>query len=446
MFTYSIEQNTENIYHHKTREYFQEVLQSYVSGSYRSAVVMLYSVVMCDLIYKLQDLKELYNDPTAQSILDKIEQEQKKNPDSGSWESVLINEVKSRTYLLEQSEKVGLDSLRSHRHLSAHPVLNQQDLLSTPNQETVRALIRNMLEGLLIKNPVMSKKVFHTIVEDMEQHKNFFSDEDSLERYLESRFLKNTNEQTVNDIFKSLWSITFNNTDERCEANRDINFRALRIIYKKHKTSIVQFIGENTIPFNNIIETEHSILIKLTEFFNDYPELYDFMESHTQTKLVSAIEKKNSYKVRSAFLRGSMKEHIEYLRRIFHNSEPSYHGEVFSIQYLLEPEDKRLLKRWATDNSCLESYYHLLIDQYVHSGNFATADRLFDYHISSILEELNGEHFIALFEGIKDNTQLHWRGNASLENTKIKRYADKVLGTDFDYEDKFPLVEFEEED
>ena len=139
MFTYSIEQNAENIYHHKTREYFQEVLQSYVSGSYRSAVVMLYSVVMCDLIYKLQDLKELYNDKTAQSILDKIEQEQKNKPDSGSWETVLIDEIKSRTHLLEQSDKVNLDSLRQHRHLSAHPVLNQQDLLSTPNQETVRA-------------------------------------------------------------------------------------------------------------------------------------------------------------------------------------------------------------------------------------------------------------------------------------------------------------------
>ncbi|MBM7573277.1 hypothetical protein [Aquibacillus albus] len=136
---------------------------------------------MSDLIYKLKDLKELYDDETDKSILENIEEEQYKNPSNpGSWEGVLIEEVKTRTLLLEPIDKISIDSLRQHRHLSAHPILTQQDLLSTPNQKTVRALIRNMLEGLLVKKPVLSKKVMNTIVEDLSEHKNFFTSDSSL--------------------------------------------------------------------------------------------------------------------------------------------------------------------------------------------------------------------------------------------------------------------------
>ena len=46
-------QEIEKIYSIKSREYFKEVVSSYAIGNFRSAIVMLYSVCMCDLIYKL---------------------------------------------------------------------------------------------------------------------------------------------------------------------------------------------------------------------------------------------------------------------------------------------------------------------------------------------------------------------------------------------------------
>lgn len=63
----------EDIYFVKTQEYFNEVVSSYANGNYRSAVVMLYSVVICDLLFKLQELKDMYNDTTAVEILSQIE-------------------------------------------------------------------------------------------------------------------------------------------------------------------------------------------------------------------------------------------------------------------------------------------------------------------------------------------------------------------------------------
>ncbi|MCY8489353.1 hypothetical protein [Bacillus atrophaeus] len=445
MSLYSIEQGAEQIYHPKTKEYFKEVLQSYVNGSYRSAVVMLYSVVMCDLIYKLKDLKELYEDETAISILEKVEEEQKKNTTNpGSWEGILIDEVKTRTLLLEPADKITIDSLRLHRHLSAHPVLTQNDLLSTPNKETARALIRNMLEGLFIKNPVMSKKVFDTLLEDLGEHKNFFSDDFSLENYIESRYLKNTNEHMINTIFKDLWSITFNCASDQCKTNREINFRTLKILYKKYRASLLKYIEENPIPFNKFKEDNEGILLRLTKFFGDNPELYSFIESHNQTKLKAKIKSKGKLKVRAPFLRGSMENHFDYLIKDIHWEEYTYE-ERFYESHILDRAERELLLKWASENDCIDKYYDLLIQQFVHSGNFDTADHNYDVFIKPNLKQFNREQFLTLYDGINRNRQCHAHRFAKSNNTQIKTYSDLILGSDFDYEGEFPRVEFKED-
>ncbi|MGE7760998.1 hypothetical protein [Peribacillus sp. NPDC097895] len=441
MSTYSIEQSAEQIYHPNIKEYFNEVLQSYINGSYRSAVVMLYSVVVCDLIYKLKDLKELYDDATAKDILTKIEEVQKKDPKSGGWEGVLIEEVKERTFLLEPADKISIDALRLHRHLSAHPVLTQQDLLSTPNKETVRALIRNMLEGLLVKNPVMSKKVFYTLLEDLEQHKNFFSDDSSLEKYIESRYLKNTNEQMINSIFKELWGITFNCTSDECKSNRKINFRTLKILYKRYRTSLLNFIDQNRIPFNKFAEDDENIIIRITEFFGDNAELYSFFESHNRTRLKEKIESKWKFKVRSPFLRENMEKHFDYLIEEIHWTELTSE-ERFYEQHILDKEERELLLKWATENDCVDKYYDLLIKQFVHSSNYDTADHNYDVFIQPNLKQFNREQFLAIYEGINRNRQCYAHRFAKSNNTGIKRQSDLILGSEFDYKGKYPYVQF----
>ena len=45
---YSIEQRATQIFDARTKEYFSEVLSCYAAGNYRSSVVMLWSVVVCE--------------------------------------------------------------------------------------------------------------------------------------------------------------------------------------------------------------------------------------------------------------------------------------------------------------------------------------------------------------------------------------------------------------
>ena len=65
---YSIEQRAMQIFDARTKDYFSEVMSCYTAGSYRSAVVMLWSVAICDVLFKLQNLVDLYGDEKAKAI------------------------------------------------------------------------------------------------------------------------------------------------------------------------------------------------------------------------------------------------------------------------------------------------------------------------------------------------------------------------------------------
>jgi hypothetical protein len=83
---FELEAISEKIHFGKTKEYFDEVVTSYQNQCYRSSVVMLWSVVICDLVYKLQNLVDQYGDTIASSILEDIKKIQTDDPKSPNWE------------------------------------------------------------------------------------------------------------------------------------------------------------------------------------------------------------------------------------------------------------------------------------------------------------------------------------------------------------------------
>lgn len=135
MSDYSIELSAERIVDARTKRYFAEVHGCYNAGHFRSAVVMLWSVVVTDILFKLDQLANAYGDATAKAILTEIGDARKNNPKSPEWEAELVNKVASRTDLLDPAELSFLQSLQAHRHLSAHPVMTGGEALFSPNQE-----------------------------------------------------------------------------------------------------------------------------------------------------------------------------------------------------------------------------------------------------------------------------------------------------------------------
>ena len=73
---FDIEEKMEAIPDPKTKELFKEVYSSYQHGNYRSAVVMLWSVVIADIIFKLKFLEDTYGNKKAGGILKDIKRKQ----------------------------------------------------------------------------------------------------------------------------------------------------------------------------------------------------------------------------------------------------------------------------------------------------------------------------------------------------------------------------------
>ena len=118
-----IEKLRSNIQDERTAEYFSEVLSCYYSGNLRSAIVMLYATVICDLIYKLKELSEVYNDNGAKQILEELERQQQSNPKSTDWEKDIPEKCKNGGKILTIADYSNFCSLQQLRHLCAHPVI-----------------------------------------------------------------------------------------------------------------------------------------------------------------------------------------------------------------------------------------------------------------------------------------------------------------------------------
>ena len=272
MADFSIESAVERIHDSRSRSYMKEVISSYNAENFRSATVMLWSVVVCDILFKLDELTNSYGDATASGIIKEIEGLQKANPRSPEWEWKLVELVLNRTKLLEPADFAHLDALQNDRHLAAHPVLTASFELHSPTKENVRSHIRNALEGLLTKPPIMTKKVFHAFTEDLEAVQSVMIDDMYLTKYLTAKYFKNLHPAIEDSIFRSLWRLVLRSEDPQCTSNRDINFRALRLLYLRRRQYLKNLISADATYYSEI-SSRKDVLWLTFRFLSEFPEI-----------------------------------------------------------------------------------------------------------------------------------------------------------------------------
>lgn len=430
MNTNSIEYKSENIYHSKTKEYFEEVLSSYHNGNYRSAIVMLYSVVVCDVIYKLEELSDKYSDEKAKDILDKIKKEQKDSPRNPKWEQTLIEEVKDRTSLLENQDKDNLDYLRNQRHLSAHPILDQLDILISPNKETVRANIVNMLDGVLCKPPLLSRDLTATFIEDLSTIKDQLF-EDDLERYLYKKYFNNINRPTEERLFRDLWKFVFRLENEKATDNRKVNYSALVYLYRKEPTIFKQLIESDNAYYSHVNLSDNNILKYLMLFFSTNPNTYQYISEDTKLLIEAKVKTEEEELLPLAvFLSDTFEDHINKLKNKI--SSPIYTAI-----------ERELLFRLSERYNAKETYLNYVIDVFADSRSYNTADRNFRDHISAYFDHFTKDQYIRILESINENSQLYRRGWATKDNTLLKNSVEEKFENQIDFE-KYPNFEYDD--
>lgn len=423
---FSIDLASERIYDARTREIFDEVRQSFAVGSFRSAIVMLWTVVVCDLLYKLQELRDLYADETAAKILEEIAGRQKANPKSPDWEIHLVRAVADRTQLLDVAEYQEISNLQSYRNLSAHPVLGADELLYRPNRETARACIRNALEAVLLKPPLLSKKIVDSFVEDLAEKRDLFVDDAALRKYLEAKYLRNLEPHIENNLFQALWKFTFNLANPEADANRQVNFRALSVLYQRRPRDIEAHVAENQGYFSQVAAGQP--LDCLIEFLGTHPRIFHFLTDAAKIPIVAATDRDIDTLAVAWFLSANVREHF---KRVKDRCEQLRQG-------LSIPTFNRL-RNMAEAEGAMPELMDLAIAIYSVSGNFDVANIRFSVCIEPGLETLSQSQCVALLNGFEANDQIHslWRNSSKREALKIRKACSPILGEGFGFS-QFP--------
>ncbi|MEG3907069.1 hypothetical protein Q5691_16460 [Microcoleus sp. w1-18aA5] len=421
MLEFSLENLSEKIHSGKTKDYFQEVLSSYHNGNYRSAVVMLWSVAVCDIVYKLEYLIDLYQDKDAKSILNDLTKLQKDNPKSSSWEVKLIEDTHAKTNLLDNSEYENLLYLQKQRHLSAHPILDSDRQLHTPNKETVRALIRNTLEDLLIKPPFYTKKIIDELLEDIAEAAPALKTTQKVKKYLESRYLSKLKPEVELSIYRSLWKLVFKLDNEKCRKNRVINLRTLEVIGNRHPESILNQIKGEKDYYSNVSSSPRT-LDSLVIYLSQNHKIYYLLNVEAILKIQHNVKTTNTSKIFGWFVKNNLDVHYQDILSLIEN-DINFNFTEGELNFLLKTPDT---EEWQ------HLFCRILSSYYCASTGFDEANSRFQEAISPYLEFFNKEAIVFLIEQIEQNKQVYGRRKAKEEHKEIKEKLFQLHGQEFD--------------
>lgn len=399
----NISELKEQIYFPRTKEYFEEVERSFYSENYRSAIVMLYSVVIADLLFKLEELKDYYLDSVAEEILKEIDQIRESNPKSSEWENKLIDRIKDKTNIIEPYVLANIEDLKNVRNFSAHPSLNQNNELIRPSREKTIGLIKEMLIGIFIRPPLFIKKITNNLLDDISSKKeDFLEDKEKFKRYIEKKYFERIPQNMIISIFRDFWKITFKLDNEDCNINRKINLEFLILTMREYKLKILEDIQKEKDKYNNISDNEE-IAIYLVEFMYYFPEVYNYLKEDNKIAIEVVVNKNNDYKTIAYYTSKNIEEHISILNTI----------------NFINKHTRELLEKKIKDERKEILLFDKYIDCFGNSRCFDAADSNFDLMIRPNISRMQQRQIETLIEKINKNNQIYNRGRSEYDNNDI---------------------------
>lgn len=410
----SYEEEMELIYSPKSREHFKEVISSYTIGNYRSAVVMLYALCICDLVYKLEELRDFYGDGSAKDILDEIKRTKDNNPKDSKWEQDLQKVASDNFHLLDVISKEHLDYLYFNRCLCAHPVLDSNSELYRPSRELVASLIRTALDDLLLKPSIFTKNVLENILLDIrEKHTSIITRQDIFERYFKDTYLSRMQESMFLSVFTQIWKFAFCLDDDDCKKTRGSLVWLLSLMYKYKKDCVEKHIRQNHDKQFGFIDVDTTGEM-LVCFLRTNPEVFTYLSDVTKETIKTFIESDVNYILRASFLYTNWKDFQEMVKKQ-NMTWQRYSKET--IELFLQD---------CSANSCIKFGYEILIQLTKKAAYFTDADYSMDTYIKPYLQDFDKDLLYNLLDALNHNDQIIG------SNRNYRTHSDMVCSKAYD--------------
>lgn len=311
---------------------------------------------------------------------------------------------------------MNLKHLYDYRNMCAHPAMNESFELYTPNQETVIALIRNIMESILIKPPIFIKDVVSALTDDLAAKRVIYDhDFDHLKIYLDNKYYNRMTITMKLKTLKALWKFSFISEEPICEENRLINRTALEIIVSEIKDELIKDINENhqyyKVSDNNEIK-KHFIV-----FLSCFPDIYKALDSDIQFQLKKHIENNRALSAIAWFLKDNIEEFYTEL-----SEKKEISGEILDYMY-----------NYAKTNGDISYFLDFSIRYLSESLNFNMADHRWNDAVKPYLKKYNTAQLIRLVDVINSNDQIYNRGSAVTNNSYLAYEIYDRVDSEYDF-------------
>lgn len=454
-----------NVKNNTVKGYLAEVLSSYELGNYRSAIVSLCNVVLCDFVFKLKTLKEVYDDTVATEILSQLNVQNNTDMRYGEWERDLIAGAKKARLIDTQDEKL-IQRLREDRDQCAHVALKDYSLYS-PNRDQVRAHIRNMFEIVFLRDTILHKEIVNTILEDIEYYQNIVGviDPDRFEHFLTMKYYSKLNEKAEKELFKTLWKITYVKIDERCNRNRRAGHLALVSLVKRNESKFLAYVKNDPTAYYGRIHLNPSgislsslhyeeltnISIKevsspqayLIYFFSQFPTFFHVIGSNLRDVIFHEAEKNINLLARTSFIsEKDLSEHLEgiwsFKNKIMQELEGKYN--IFTALWIsdvsLHKEQVIFLLEEARYRNSILDYVAFILKWVRNISSYDSTEYVILNLVLPSLIVFSKENVIQLLTNMNENSQ--FRDETKTNHNYLPRLKEQIenqFGLEFIPED-----------
>lgn len=419
MSYFSIEDAVKQIKNSYTQKLFKEVYSSFSMENYRSAVVMLWSVVVTDLILKLQELENVYGDSKATLILNEIKRLQIKEPRSPRWERGIIDDFRVKLTFFSEHEADQMKYLQSVRHISAHPVINDNDMLHSPSRSEVYSLMQLALDAVLTKNALFSSSLTESIYEDISKINDIlFTDKDK-EDYFCKKFLNNMSAPALKKFINMLWKYSFKLRGEDHDYDRNNNIVFLGIILRNRKDIFFDYVREAKGRISSY-DPDPELIKALLKFMVYNKEILPLFEVEFKDQIYALLNNKE-YKYYEYILFNTPVEYCEHL-------ESTVYGYAAN-------HSMRALRGDCIKENIYDRYISICIGGYINAHSYDNADSRFKRFLMPELNNLSVEQLKFLVKEADGNSQAYGRSNSLTDHRLVLNIIKEKIsdfGDDFD--------------
>lgn len=412
------------IYSPKTREYIQEVLSSFENGNYRSSIVMLYSVCLCDLYFKLIELRDVYSDQYSKDLLHRIEQKIATDKASPAWEAEIVDSLFKSSPILDTQSYALVCHLRDFRNLSAHPVLDDYSELFMPSKEIVEAYIKSAFETVLSKPALLVSNAVEVISEDLDEKKGYLLDDrDGFRKYVTNKYLNRMPEAMIKRVFKSFWKFAFVLMNEKCNDNRLINVYFLSAIYKFNKIAVETEIKAEADKYE-IVENDATILMAFWLCCTE-ESIFSLLPDVTKALLLKYTHQNQFYRLISWFTSENKKAHVDSLIASKFDYLPTKENH---LKFLFDAF------KASGDLQCLYRYF---ISSVGTASSFKEAEKRIETYVIPYLHEMSNNNIEMLIACFNENRQVYNNYRLSYFCERVWEYARAFL-LEVEVKEKYP--------